>query len=51
MAYVGLEGQELINAVTSFDYGLLLLGHGFSILCLSKLSRGCFEQSVGLGKA
>ena len=26
-----------------------LLGHGFSIMCLSKLSRGHFEQSVGQG--
>ena len=25
------------------------LGHGFLILCLSKLSRGYFEQSVGRG--
>ena len=25
------------------------LGHGFLILCLSKLSRGHFEQSVGRG--
>ena len=30
--------------VMNFRY---ILGHGFLILCLSKLSRGIFEQSVG----
>ena len=28
---------------------LITLGHGLLILCLSKLSRGHFEQSVGRG--